>query len=67
MRIYTLRIIFKDSPNPWTLENVSNMTTEGPLLRITQGPKLNTWFPLCNVFSVTEVSREDKTLVGKKK
>jgi hypothetical protein len=59
MRKLTLKIYFKSSPNPWTYENVTNLTTEGDLLRITQNDKENEWFPLMEVFRIVELDRQE--------
>ena len=59
MRTLTLKIYFLDAPHPWTFDNVTNMTTEGGLLRITQNNKENQWFPLCEIFRIVELNRAE--------
>lgn len=55
-----LKIYVKSSRNAWIFENVTNMTTEGSLLRITQNGTTNEWFPLCEVFRIIELERQEK-------
>lgn len=61
MRIVTIQVYFKDSPTPWTFQGVTNLITEGGLLRITQGIEENQWFPLCGIFRVKELARDELT------
>lgn len=59
MRKLVLKVYFKDSPHPWTFEEVTNMTCEGGLLRITQSNTQNQWFPLCSIFRIVELYRAE--------
>jgi hypothetical protein len=60
MRTFTLKIYLKSSPNPWTFQSVTNLTTEGGLIRITQKNKENQWFPLCEIFRIVELERKEQ-------
>lgn len=57
VRVVKLKVYFKSSSTPWTFEGVTNMTTEGGLLRLTQNMRENSWFPLCDVFRIVELDR----------
>jgi hypothetical protein len=59
VRTISIQVYFKDSPTPWVFDNVTNITTEGGLLRVTQGPGQNQWFPLTNVFRIKELERKE--------
>lgn len=61
MKVLTLKIYCKSSPHPWILENVTNMATEGGLVRFTQNNSEDQWFPLCEIFRIVQIKREDKT------
>jgi len=59
MRVITIKIYFHSGPHPWTFANVTNLTTEGGLLRITQDSKSNQWFPLVEIFRIVETERKE--------
>jgi len=63
MRMYTLDIRFTDSPNPWIIENVRHIQTEGGLLRLIVGEttesRKSIWIPLCQVHQIAEVDRSE--------
>ena len=60
-RIYTVRIYFKDSPNPLELENVWHICTEGGLLRMIVAG-ISQWWPLINVFRIQELDKKEQEI-----
>jgi hypothetical protein len=53
-----LEITFKDSPTPAYYHEVTNICTEGGLLRIIMNETYSQWFPLVNVFRIKEIKEE---------
>jgi len=58
VRKLNITVYMKDSPHPWTYDEVTNLCTEGGLLRIVHHDK-NEWLPMCNVFRIVENARCD--------
>jgi hypothetical protein len=46
-----LKVYFHDSPNTREFDNVTNLTTEGGLVRITQNEQ-DCWIPLVGIFLI---------------
>lgn len=61
MRNLTLKIYFKGSPSPWTYYNVTDLVTEGGLLRILRSTNENEWFPLTEIFRIVQMPQENSS------
>lgn len=58
-RQYKIKIYVDDSPTPLFYDNVSNLFTEGGLLRIIVNGK-SQWFPLIKVVRIEEIERKEE-------